>query len=71
MNENVIREVLYFFHAEGGWAPGSFAESLISTFARADAMNFARLREAYPDYAEAVALAMNVGIDALSSHLSD
>lgn len=70
MNENVIREVLYSFGAEGGWSPGSFAESLIRTFALADSMNFEKLRGAFPDYAEAVALAKNVGIDALQARLS-
>lgn len=71
MDQNVIREVLYFYGAPDGWQPGSFTEALIRAFALADAMNFAKLKSAFPDYGEAVAIAKTVGADALASRLPE
>lgn len=71
MDQNVIREVLYFYGAPGGWQPGSFAEALIRALTLADSVNFAKLKSAFPDYGEAVAIAKSVGIEALASQLPE
>lgn len=53
------RHVLWVFFGdrEFGWQPGSFTEALVGAFARADALNFERLRAAFPAVGWAVACA--------------
>lgn len=60
MVSNASREVLFMFgHTDVGCQPGSFAESLISAFAKADSINFAKLESVFPDYARAVEVLKN------------
>lgn len=51
--------VLHHFRATEGYAPGSFVQSLIETFALADPANEARLMKAFPLYGMGVHLAQN------------
>lgn len=52
---NEAREVLYAFgHSDVGFTPGSFGERLISAFAHADTVNFARLESVFPEYGRAI-----------------
>ena len=62
----VARHTLYHFR-EGGYAPGSFVQSLLETIGRADPFNTAILSSGYPRYVAAMRLAREVdgGIDTL------
>lgn len=59
--------VLWFFAGGEGYRPGSFTESLISTMAKADSGNMARLALSFPGLCAAVSLAKNspTGIETL------
>ncbi|WP_405769194.1 hypothetical protein OG539_32590 [Actinacidiphila glaucinigra] len=50
------RHVLWLF-GEGGIQPGSFTIRLFATFSAADPQNFARLEQAFPEFAAAIAAA--------------
>lgn len=70
MNTNATREVIFIFGGNGGFQPGSFAESLIGAFAKADSSNFAKLALVFPEYAEAVSVAKTEGVAALEARVS-
>ena len=67
INVTVAREVLGMYGDPLGWMPGSFGEALITTFMKADAINFAKLSVIYPDYGSMISLVKNHenGIDEL------
>lgn len=64
------RHVMYYFYPEtpGAHSGGDFMTHLLRTFAHADATNFAKLTEAFPEEGNAMHLAMHVegGIDAMT-----
>ncbi|MBT8161045.1 MULTISPECIES: hypothetical protein [Arthrobacter] len=47
--------VLWYFKREG-WQPGSFTESLLSTFGKADMNNVRKLAGAFPELGDAFQL---------------
>jgi hypothetical protein len=51
------RHVLWVFGSEGGYRPGSFTQRLLELLAHADAVNAAKLAQAFPAEAAAVQLA--------------
>jgi hypothetical protein len=70
---DVYRNVLWLFgDREHGYEPGSFRESLLIAFARADPHNFHRLEAAFPLIGSAVNLAKNVegGMDIMREAVS-
>lgn len=71
LTRNVIEEVRFVLVGQGGFQPGSFSESLIHTFARADAFNFARLSSAFPDYGRAIDAYKAGGNDALDALVAE
>ena len=54
----LANHVLFHF-GQGGYRPGSFTEQLLNTFAAADPMRAAQLREAFPAHGWAMHLAQN------------
>ena len=56
-------QVVWYYNPRSQMArrPGSFAESLIRTFAQADASNFMRLTSGFPVYGYGIALATGAG----------
>lgn len=66
ITKEVAAHVLFHFRGEG-YPPGSFTETLLLAFARADSRNFMKLDMAFPDYGEAMYLAKEEldGIDKL------
>lgn len=70
---DVYRNVLWQFgDREHGYQPGSFRESLLSAFAKADPHNFHRLEAAFPLIGSAVYLAQSVegGMDIMREAVS-
>lgn len=55
----IARHVLWHFGEPGGYRPGSFTESLMTTIATADVSNAARCALGFPEYTAAVLLAKN------------
>lgn len=51
ITKEVAAHVLFHFRGEG-YPPGSFTETLLLAFARADSRNFMKLDMAFPDYGE-------------------
>lgn len=58
VTKEVAAHVLHHFRGEG-YAPGSFTTALITAFAKADPHNRARLDMAFPEYGEAMTMALN------------
>lgn len=57
---HVAAHVLWYFGA-GGYEPGSYISQLLELIARADPVNTAILRSAYPEYVHAFQLAQSRG----------
>ena len=72
ISREVAAHVLYHF-GSGGYAPGSFVESLLVAFSRADVNNHMRLSMAFPEYGFAMEIAKNElgGIDDLKKVLDE
>ncbi|HCA85492.1 MAG TPA: hypothetical protein DEQ61_08365 [Streptomyces sp.] len=51
------RHVLWQYGADGGYAPGTFTQHLLSAFATADLINKAKLGIVFPELGAAVHLA--------------
>jgi hypothetical protein len=66
-----IRHVLYYYGHPAGWAPGGFTELLLKAYQKADPGNKARLRQGFPEMAEAMDVVMNsmTGIKDLAERL--
>lgn len=58
ISKEVAAHVL-FYYGEGGYFPGSFVESLLVAFGRADTNNRFKLGQGFPDYYLAVSLAQD------------
>jgi hypothetical protein len=59
------RDILGFFHLNGGWQPGGFTTSLIDTHQRADSLNRIRLMLGFPVLGKALSVFHLEGEDAL------
>jgi hypothetical protein len=63
--------VLYVMNGQEGMEPGSFTTSLITTIAKADPINKAKLAKGFPGYVTAVDLYQNAphGVEVLRIHV--
>jgi hypothetical protein len=59
ISTETARHVLWHYGANGGYQPGSFTQKLMAAIDAADVVHKARLRSAYPELVDAMALAAN------------
>ena len=69
--EEVIRHVLGYFGASGGWEAGGFTSLMMRAYQKADPGNKARIALGFPELAEAMDTVMNQmdGIQKLQERL--
>jgi hypothetical protein len=60
VSPHVAAHVLWYFGA-GGYEPGAYIRTLLDLIARADPVNSAVLRNAYPEYVHAFNLGQSKG----------
>lgn len=59
ISSETARHVLFHYGSPLGYRPGSFTQKLMEAIDAADVVHTARLRSAYPDLVDAMALAAN------------